>query len=1197
MTRRLPVLFAVLTASLAVGTPALGQSVLQVSVAANGSSSNVLPGGAVALTASGIGQAVLASVTVRYTGASAANITGLSFSGTSAIALAGAPALPITLSPNGTTSFVVQFLPATGNSVSGLVSIAFTEGIQTVTPPATPPVLQPSVFTFTVNGTAPDLVFTFFVLPNGVLTGLNPGAQIAFPATNLGSSTSAVVNVLNRGSAAGSLQSVSLTGADFQVAGPTMPATVPTGQQLSFNVVFTPRAAATSSGLLTVGLSNSSAIFFLSGLGTVPDLTVFYRLADNNVHPLPDGASINFPSVDVNGSTTATVDIANQGSGPGTVTSISLTGAGYQLSGLPPLPLTIASGQTLRFGIVFSPTQPGAYTGTFRITLGGSTISGTLTGSASPSNLTVSYALPDGNSRALLDGTAINFPIADVNTTTTATITILNQGTGAGTVTSLSVSGTGFLLNGTPILPATIGAGQNLRFGIVFAPTQAGSFLGTYSINLGGRFISGALMASTSTPTLAVSYALADGIVHTLSDGAAINFPAVDINATTTATITILNQGTGAGTVTGISLAGGGFQLSGAPQPPVTIPSNQALRFGIVFAPSKAGSFTGTFRIDLTGRSISGTLTASTASSNFTLSYVDPDTSNIVPLTNNSTLSFPDTLAGATFSITLLAANTGAGTGSITAVTLGSAGAASAFQLLSLPPFPLSVPPLQQLRFGVRFSPQQQQNSSDTLRVDFNGQTTIITLRAQGTKAQFSYGLASGTATTLLSPGGTVAMADTAVGQTSNVVVSVYNFGTGDGQISTIGVTGQGLSLTELPAVPFTLHPNGSQRFTLNFAPAQPGGVTGRLTVGSDTFTITGTGIGSRLIYTYTSAGSAVPVTDNGVVIFPPLAVGNTANLDFSVQNTGTSAATISSINLTAPSAVFTLSRLPALPINLEPGASITFLAGFVPNNTGSLTATLRVNNSSFTLSGNGTPPPALPGYQFQGPSGNQQPAQQPVFSLTLASPYPLALQGSLTLTFVSTVFTDDPAIQFASGGRTVSFKIPANSTQALFSGNAASLALQTGTTAGNIVITPAFAIQGGFDLTPSSPNVLSLTIQRSAPQLLNASVTSQTLSSFTVVLNGYSTTRAIRQLDIQITPKQGQNFSVTHLTVDVSSASSAWFQGAASQGFGGSFLVAIPLILANGNTTADLVHMLQSLSITATNDVGASSAVSVTIP
>jgi hypothetical protein len=369
------------------------------------------------------------------------------------------------------------------------------------------------------------------------------------------------------------------------------------------------------------------------------------------------------------------------------------------------------------------------------------------------------------------------------------------------------------------------------------------------------------------------------------------------------------------------------------------------------------------------------------------------------------------------------------------------------------------------------------------------------------------------------------------------------------------------------------------------------------LSIGNDTFTISATGIGPQLIFTYSSAGSAVPVTDTGTVIFPPLSVGNTESLTFSIQNTGTSAATVSSISLAAASTIFTPSQLPALPMNLDPGATISFPIGFTPNNIGSLTAALRVNTSSFTLSGNGAAPTALPSYQFQGPSGNLQPAQQPAIGITLASPYPLPLQGTLTLTFVSSVFTDDPSIQFASGGRTVKFTIPANSTQAVFSSNATSIPLQSGTTAGNIVITPSFAMQGGFDLTPASPTVLTLTVPRTAPTLLNASITSETLAGFTVVVNGYSTTRGLTKLDVQISPKSGQKFSTSQLSIDVSSAASSWFQSAASQAFGGSFLVAIPFTLSNGSTTDDLVHLLQSLTITASNDAGASSAITVQIP
>ena len=812
----------------------------------------------------------------------------------------------------------------------------------------------------------------------------------------------------------------------------------------------------------------------------------------------------------------------------------------------------------------------------------------------------ITYSLPDGVVRTLSDGGAINFPATDVNSSSAANITVLNQGAAAGSVNSISVTGTGFVLSSGTALPITVGAGGSFRFSVLFSPTLTGGSSGTLRINLSTGSVTAILAASTTTTSagLAVSYALADGNVHQLTDGTAITFPSVDINATTTAVVSIVNTNTGtgaaSGTLTGLLVSGTGFQLSNTAALPATIAAGQTLRFGIVFAPTQVGSFTGSFRIDLAGRSISGTLSASTPPANFSLSYIDPNTGNTLPLPNNASLQFPSTLAGTTASINLLASNTGTGTGFINSITLLSG--TSGYQLLSLPPLPLSVPPGQQLKFGIRFSPLQQQSYADTLRIDLNGQINTISLQGQGTQAQYTYSSSTGSGSTPLSAGGTLAIPDTAVGQTTNVVISVSNSGTGDGQISTVTITGQGYALSNLPALPFTLHPNGSQQFTLTFAPTQPGAISGKLTIGNDTFTVNATGIGPRLIYTYTSGSSGVTVTDGGTVIFSPLAVGNTGTLSFSIQNTGTSSATISSINLAAPSTVFALLQLPSLPMNLSPNATVSFQVSFVPNNTGSLTASLRVNNATFTLSGNGTQPAALSAYQFQGPSGTVQPAQQPAVGLTLASAYPLALQGTLKLTFVSAVFTDDPTIQFATGGRSVNFTIPANTTQAVFGSNAPTVALQTGTTAGNIVITPSFAMQTGFDLTPASPAVLTLTIPRLATQLQNASVSGETTNSFTVVLTGYTTTRTLRQLDIQVTPQAGQNLSASHLTIDVNSSSAAWFQSAASQAFGGSFLVAIPFTLSGGSAT-DLVHLLQSLSITATNDVGASNALTLAIP
>jgi hypothetical protein len=721
MKRVLPILLL----GLATLGAALGQSDFQVTALYGGASQVVPSGGALTVTASNVGQRTFVNFTVVYTGSSIGTIQSLAFTGTSEMAIASAPSTPVSLAPNASVGFSVEYLPSTGSAVSGQVAVGLYENS------------QPSSYQVTLNGSAPNLTLTYFFQPNGSPTALGAGG-ITFPATNLGSTATATLTILNTGGLAGTLQSVTLSGAAYQLSGtPTTPLSLPPGQQVSFNVSFAPQSAGGSLGLLVLSLNGNAATIGLSGTGSAPTLSVSYVLADGNVHPLPDG-------------------------------------------------------------------------------------------------------------------TAISFPAVALNATTSATVAIQNQGAGSGTVSGIAVSGAGFNLSNSPLLPATVAAGQTLAFGIVFAPPHA-------------------------------------------------------------------------------------------------------------------GSFTGTFTLTMTGQSVSGTLAGSTTGSQLTYTYT------------------------------------------------------------------------------------------------------------------------SGTSAATLLPGGTISMADSAVGESTSVTVSV--------------------------------------------------------------------------------------------------------------MNAGAAATTIASIGLNASGSVFTLQNLPSLPLNLNPGGTASFAVGFSPSAIGTTTAVLNVNGDAFGALGTGLPPPSLPAYQFQGPSGAEQAAQQPSVGLSLATPYPLPLQGALTLTFVSSVFTDDPAIQFASGGRTVAFTIPANSAQALFNGTATSIPLQTGTTAGSIVITPAFALQNGFTLTPSSPPVLTMTVAAAAPQLVSGSIASETLDSFSLVLNGYVTARSLKQLTVQVTPKSGESFSTTSLTVDLTSSAAAWFQSAASSDYGGAFQIAIPFVLSNGSTTDDLVHDLQSLSITAGNGIGSSSALSVTIP
>jgi hypothetical protein len=324
--------------------------------------------------------------------------------------------------------------------------------------------------------------------------------------------------------------------------------------------------------------------------------------------------------------------------------------------------------------------------------------------------------------------------------------------------------------------------------------------------------------------------------------------------------------------------------------------------------------------------------------------------------------------------------------------------------------------------------------------------------------------------------------------------------------------------------------------------------------------------------------------------------VGESSQIEFTVENTGNTALPLSTIDVASSNGVFVLERTPELPLSLEPGAATRFNIRFSPNNTGSTTAPLRINNSTFTLAGNGRDPVSLPPYRLEGPGGIQEPMQQPSVSLSLEAPYPLPVRGTLTLSFVSDVFSENPAVQFSTGSRTATFTIPANTTRAVFENGSPELKLQTGTVAGSIQIRPAFSTQAGLALTPADAAGLTMTINRSAPRILSGELAGRTANSIAIAVTGYTTTRVLRQLNIQLNPAGDEKFTTTTLAVNIEPASVVWFQSAQSQALGGVFTLTVPITLQRDSSTEDLVRHLQSISVMLSNEVGTSNSLEITL-
>ncbi|MBI1745344.1 MAG: putative Ig domain-containing protein [Acidobacteria bacterium] len=189
--------------------------------------------------------------------------------------------------------------------------------------------------------------------------------------------------------------------------------------------------------------------------------------------------------------------------------------------------------------------------------------------------------------------------------------------------------------------------------------------------------------------------------------------------------------------------------------------------------------------------------------------------------------------------------------------------------------------------------------------------------------------------------------------------------------------------------------------------------------------------------------------------------------------------------------------------------------------------------------------------------SSTADPAQQFRICAALSQPFSVPLTGRVTLTFTPNADnpSDDPAIQFSSGGRTLDFSIPTGDLQARFSSGDPSL--QTGTTAGSITLSTVLQIGGTPFVPPNASR--TITVNRSAPKITGVSIGSRSGNSFEVVITGYSTTRALRQVTLRFTSRPGSELPTSSFSLDLGPAAGAWYQSAASQPFGSRLVVVIP--------------------------------------
>ncbi len=668
-----------------------------------------------------------------------------------------------------------------------------------------------------------------------------------------------------------------------------------------------------------------------------------------------------------------------------------------------------------------------------------------------------------------------------------------------------------------------------------------------------------------------------------------INLPPIAVGSSSSATLVITNRGTALTyTLASAGVSNSAFKASAAGT--VTMPPGGAGVVSVTFSPALRGPVTDTLSLVFStssGQTVVFTffLSANGLSADLSTSYLLPG-GNQTAVANGSAILFPSTLVQQPTVATFIVANRGNADGTLRSVTVSG----DAFTVAGLPLLPAVVELGKDIRFTVQFKPVALGVARGSLRVDLSDGVRTFSLEGTGTGASLSYEINLDGNFVRVAPGGAIAMPATQVAGRRTAAMRIRNEGTSEGRITAITASGDAFRTQDVTPLPAAIPPEGTLNFTLVFAPRDSGAATGRLLINETVFDLTGEGIGPRLTFATEVGGAVTTVPDTNLIILPNTTVGTRLAARMIIRNEGNAAATISGVSISG--APFSVTDLPPFPATVAQGQALTLTLAFIPSAVGTVNGTLQVDERTFTVRGSAGAPPALPRVSIDNLSDTAESLQQPAVGLTIASAYPTEITGKLNLGFAGAQDSggvDDGSIQFASGGRSVDFRIPANSREAIFGDSAKTMQFQTGTVAGTITLSPTFTV-GSADVTPTPAPSRSVVIASQPPRIRSLQIGTRSGTSFEILITGYSSTRALNQIALQFTAAPGANLTTTTLNVNADSAFSTWYQGAASRPFGSQFTASLTI-----NVTGDLAAV-QSVSVTGSNSKGPSNSMSVNL-
>jgi hypothetical protein len=374
-------------------------------------------------------------------------------------------------------------------------------------------------------------------------------------------------------------------------------------------------------------------------------------------------------------------------------------------------------------------------------------------------------------------------------------------------------------------------------------------------------------------------------------------------------------------------------------------------------------------------------------------------------------------------------------------------------------------------------------------------------------------------------------------GLSASVQFRIRNIGNTTSVLDLLSVGGSGFTMTGGPALPATLAPQKSVDFTVVFQSAGTGSYSASLDSVGMSVLLTAT-VPVELTCLLSTGGATQPlgaatvgfgVVEQGSAVTRHVVLLNQTNVPLTVPALATTGAG------------FGLSGSTPSGILLPPVQSAGFDVQFSPAAAGPANGSLLVGSRSYRLSGTGIAP-SLPAPQLSVSLAQALSAQQGTVTVNLSQASATSGNGTVTLAFQPAVGgATDPAIAFATGGQTAGFTVSPGDTQGQF-GTQASVAFQTGSTAGSLVIT----VQLGTEMDQQTIVIVPAAVSVTAAQATRGAGTIE------VDVAGFDNTRTAGAVTFTFFDSNGNAIAPGAISTNSTATFASYFQNSA----GGTFVL-----------------------------------------